>query len=219
MPSRFTLLDAPTRYLFFTGKGGASNQHRRKIVLKILIASCALSALAGSINAQTMDRPAMDPSKMDHAAHMKMTADAQRQTEVSERGKDVMPFDLAATTHIFTKTAEGGTQQVLARKSTDAAQVKLARQHLREIREQFLKGDFSGPTHIHGQDMPGLSDLKAAKPGQIAIDYKDVKGGGQLTYKTADATLVAALHQWFDAQLSDHGKDAMQGHALHRPMK
>ena len=187
-------------------------------MLKILIASCVLSVFAASINAQTMDRPAMDHSNMDHAAHMKMTADAQLQAEVSERGRDVMPFDLAATTHIFTRTAEGGTQQVVARKSTDAAEVKLARQHLKEIREQFLKSDFSGPTHIHGQDMPGLSDLKAAKPGQIAIDYKDVKGGGQLTYKTADATLVAALHKWFAAQLSDHGKDAMEGHALHRPM-
>ena len=47
------------------------------------------------------------------------------------------------------------------------------------------------------------------------IDYKDVKGGGQLTYKTQDASLVAALHKWFDAQLSDHGKDAMEGHAHH----
>jgi hypothetical protein len=26
---------------------------------------------------------------------------------------------------------------------------------------------------------------------------------------------VAALHQWFDAQLADHGKDAMAGHAQH----
>lgn len=66
--------------------------------------------------------------------------------------------------------------------------------------------------------MPGLADLRAAKPGQIAIDYKDVKGGGQLTYKTGDPTLVAALHKWFDAQLADHGKDAMEGHANHGEM-
>lgn len=157
----------------------------------------------------------MDHSNMDHAAHMKMMADAQRQAEVAGRGKDVMPFSLAATTHIFSKTAEGGTQQVVTKKSNDVAQVKLARAHLQEIRDQFLKGDFSGPSHIHGQDMPGLADLKAAKPGQIAIAYKDVKGGGQLTYRTQDASLVAALHKWFDAQLADHGKDAMEGHAIH----
>jgi hypothetical protein len=66
-----------------------------------------------------------------------------------------MPFSFAATTHFFTKTAE---------KPEDAAQVQLVRQHLQEINERFLKGDFSGPAHIHGQDMPALADLKAAKP-------------------------------------------------------
>lgn len=186
---------------------------------KALSACFAILTLASSLHAQSTDDTPMDHSKMDHAAHMKMMAEAQRQAEVSERGKDVMPFSLAATTHVFSKSADGGVQQVVTKDSTDAAQVNLARGHLREIREQFLKGDFSGPSHIHGQDMPGLSDLKAAKPGQIAIDYKDVKGGGQLTYKTKDANLVAALHKWFDAQLADHGKDAMEGHDHHGDVK
>lgn len=187
---------------------------------KTLTTLCAVASLAAGATAQTTDSSTMDHSKMDHAAHMKMMeASAQRQAVVAERGKDVMPFSLAATTHIFSKTAEGGTQQVVAKKSTDTAQVELVRGHLQEIREQFLKGNFSGPSHIHGMDMPGLAELKAAKPGQISIDYKDVVGGGQLTYKTADAPMVAALHKWFDAQLSDHGKDAMEGHAHHAGMK
>jgi hypothetical protein len=67
--------------------------------------------------------------------------------------------------------------------------------------------------------MPGLAELKSAKPGQIAIDYKDIKDGAELTYKTSDAKMLAALHQWFDAQLSDHGKDAVDGHAHHEGMK
>jgi hypothetical protein len=138
---------------------------------------------------------------------------------VAGRGKDVMPFSLAATTHIFTKSANGGIQQVVAKKTTDAAQAKMIRQHLQEIRDQFLKGDFSGPSHIHGEDMPGLADLKASKPGQIAIVYKEIKGGAQLTYTTADMSLVTALHKWFDAQLSDHGKDAMAGHIHHDSIK
>jgi len=93
--------------------------------------------------------------------------------------------------------------------------VSLTRLHLKEIRDQFLKGDYSGPTRIHGQDMPGLAELKAAAPGQIAITYTDITGGAELSYKTADAALVSALHRWFDAQLSDHGKDAMAGHIGH----
>jgi hypothetical protein len=142
-------------------------------------------------------------------------ADAQRQAEVAKLGADVMPFSLQATTHIFTKTAEGGVQRVVAKSASDAQQVSLVREHLRDIQRQFLKGDFSGPTHIHGAEMSGLSVLKAAKPGQIVIDYKDVAAGAELAYRTADTKLVSALHQWFDAQLSDHGADAMAGHMHH----
>lgn len=149
---------------------------------------------------------------MDHSAHMAEMAKAQRHADVASRGKDLMPFSLAATTHIFTNTADGGVQQVVAKNADDAVQVKLIRQHLQEIRGQFLKGDFSGPSHIHGHDMPGLAELQAAKPGQIAIAYREIKGGAELTYSTSELALVAALHQWFDAQLSDHGKDAMEGH-------
>lgn len=185
---------------------------------KLLVIPFCLSVLAGLAHAQTMDASMMDHSKMDHAAHMTMMAEGQRQAEVAKRGKDVMPFTLAATTHIFTKGAEGGVQRVVAKNTSDTAQVTLVRKHLQEIREQFLKGDFSGPGHIHGQDMPGLAELKDAKPGQIDIAYKDITGGAELSYKTSVATLVAALHKWFDAQLSDHGKDAMAGHAHHEGM-
>lgn len=142
-------------------------------------------------------------------------ADVQRQAEVAKLGADVMPFSLKATTHIFTKTAEGGVQRVVVRSAGDTQQVKLVREHLRDIQAQFGKGDFSGPTHIHGVEMPGLADLKAARPGQVVIGYKEVDGGAELTYRTADAKLVAALHRWFDAQLSDHGADAMAGHMHH----
>lgn len=175
-------------------------------MIKIAIASLTVISASVGVHAQTMDPQHMGPQQ-----HMAAMADAQRQAEVAQRGKTVMPFSLKATTHIFTKNAEGGTQRVVARKANDAAQVKLVRQHLQEIKDQFLKGDFSGPTQIHGQGMPGLADLRAASPGQIAIDYKDVKGGAELTYKTSDANLVAVLHKWFDAQLSDHGGDAMKG--------
>lgn len=142
-------------------------------------------------------------------------ADAQRQAEVARRGADVMPFDLKATQHVFTKTAEGGLQTVVARDPADNAQVELVRGHLRALRTQFLAGDFSGPSHIHGAAMPGLAELQAARPGQIAIDYRDVAGGAELAWKMADPALVAALHRWFDAQVSDHGPDAMAGHMHH----
>jgi hypothetical protein len=149
------------------------------------------------------------------AAPIAMAADAERQAEVSRRGAEVMPFDLAKTTHVFTKTPEGGTQRVVAKDPADAAQVKLVRAHLRQIRAEFERGDFSAPTRIHGEQMPGLAELKAAPRGAVAVRYREVRGGAELHYRSHDKRLVRALHQWFDAQLDDHGHDAMAGHAHH----
>jgi hypothetical protein len=142
-------------------------------------------------------------------------ADAARQGEVATRGADVMPFSLKATQHIFTKTGSGGTQTVVARNRADREQVRLVREHLRQIQGEFRRGDFAGPSHIHGEDMPGLAQLKAAPAGAIGISYRNVPGGAQLSYRTRRPELVSALHEWFDAQLSDHGPDAMAGHEHH----
>ncbi|CAN5907110.1 hypothetical protein BH11PSE13_BH11PSE13_44600 [soil metagenome] len=179
-------------------------------MFKKTLASLAFLMGAAGVSAQTMDH-----SRMEHGAHMGTMHSGQRQADVAQRGKEVMPFSLAATTHIFTKTAQGGIQKVVVKKTDDAEQVRLTRLHLQEIRDQFLKGDFSSPTRIHGQDMPGLAELKAAAPGQVVIAYKDIKSGAELSFMTANVALVSALHRWFDAQLSDHGKDAMSGHAGH----
>ncbi len=42
-------------------------------------------------------------------------ADLPRQEEVSKRGADVMPFELKATTHIFSKTDTGVLSRSLQR--------------------------------------------------------------------------------------------------------
>jgi hypothetical protein len=138
-----------------------------------------------------------------------------RQAEVASRSGDVMPFDLAATTHVFIKLPDGGTQRVTAKDPGNREQVRLVRGHLRDIEQQFRRGDFAGPSHIHGDAMPGLAQLKNARPREVAISYRDVTGGAELRYRSADPRLVDALHQWFDAQLSDHGADATEGHAHH----
>lgn len=134
-----------------------------------------------------------------------------RQKEVEQHGADVMPFSLAATTHIFTKTADGGIQRVVT-KRPDARQVALIRRHLAAIARRFSAGDFGAPEQIHGNDMPGLAELRAARRGELTIEYHDVRRGGEIVYRSEQPRLVAALHDWFDAQLSDHGHDAMAGH-------
>jgi hypothetical protein len=141
-----------------------------------------------------------------------MAEDTARQRAVAETGGTVMPFSLQATTHVFTKTPSGGTEQVVAKNAKDADQVRLTREHLASVAKAFAAGDYSSPEQIHGKDMPGLSALKRAKRSEIKVTYAAIESGGQITFMASDPSLVQALHEWFDAQLSDHGHDAMQGH-------
>jgi hypothetical protein len=142
--------------------------------------------------------------------------DTTRQAAVAKRGADIMPFDLNATTHVFTKTTNGGIQRVIAKDANDSGQISLIRDHLRAIRAQFTQGDFSGPTHIHGASMPGLAELKETR-SQASVQYREINTGAELVYSSENPQLVSAIHRWFDAQLSDHGSDAMAGHD-HRKM-
>ncbi len=146
------------------------------------------------------------------APNFSFAADKTRQGAVAERDVDVMPFDLKATTHIFTKRRIGGIQQVVVKNAGDATQIGLIREHLKKIAAQFSKGDFSGPTHLHGAEMPGLAELKGAQRAEIEIQNRELKTGAEIIYMTQNPKLVAALHKWFDAQLADHGNDAMVGH-------
>ncbi len=147
-------------------------------------------------------------------------ASESRLNDVAERGRHVMPFDLEATTHIFTKTPTGGIQQVRVKKPDNSHQIKLIRSHLQKIAAEFRQGDFSNPAKIHGDDMPGLQVLSQAQPGQLTINYKDLNDGAELDYITQNPELQKAVHDLFDAQLSDHARHAQQGpsmHELHHP--
>lgn len=132
---------------------------------------------------------------------------AARQATVSSRGAEVMPFDLARTTHRFTKTDAGGVQQVTADDPADQKQIDLIRQHLQTERSNFAAGNFTDPARIHGMDMPGVSELSAGY-ARIAVTYAERPAGAELAYATNDPALVEAIHRWFDRQEMDHGDHA-----------
>lgn len=136
--------------------------------------------------------------------HSELVSD--RQKEVAERGSMVMPFDLERTTHIFEATEFGGVQQVLS-DDGDLTQIQLIQDHLKEEVDRFQSGDFGDPAAIHGHDMPGLAELVAGYD-QIVVTYESLLDGGKVTYSAADEELKNAIHQWFEAQLSDHGDHA-----------
>jgi len=134
-----------------------------------------------------------------------------RQDEVAERGAEVMPFDLDTTTHEFVTTDTGGVQTVTVDAEGDAdEQVPLIREHLEGEAEAFRAGDFSDPVAIHGGDMPGVAALEDAE-GSVEVTYAEVDGGAEVTYTTDDPALVTAIHEFFEAQLADHGAHATGG--------
>jgi hypothetical protein len=145
-------------------------------------------------------------------AHAMEKTGEKRLDEVAERGGHVMPFDLEKTTHVFSKTDQGGLQQVVVKDKSDTEQIRLIRAHLSEISEDFKRGDFSKPERIHGEDMPGLAALKSARPGQIKIEYSELPDGAQIAYSSQSPQLIDAIHHWFNAQLSDHAHHAVPGH-------
>ncbi|HEY4718895.1 MAG TPA: hypothetical protein VIH14_07770 [Anaerolineales bacterium] len=130
-----------------------------------------------------------------------------QQAMVHDMGSQVMPFDLSLTTHIFEMTESGGIQQVIADDPNNSAQIGLIQQHIRHEAMRFSQGDFSDPTSLHGDDMPGVQDL-AAGAAQITVEYTALPNGAQITFTTQDLPLITAIHRWFGAQLSDHGSDA-----------
>jgi hypothetical protein len=133
-------------------------------------------------------------------------ADKQRQTQVEHNSERVMPFSMDAAMHRFVPTPTGGVQSVLVH-DNDAKQVALVRSHLRKEAAAFSRGDFADPAAIHGGGMPGLQAMHAGA-NRIKVRYADVPQGATITYSTADAGLVSAIHAWFKAQVSDHGAHA-----------
>jgi hypothetical protein len=135
---------------------------------------------------------------------------AQRQAEVAQRGVEVMPFDLEATTHRFEPTDTGLVQTVVADDPEDTEQIELIRQHLAEEAARFARGDLDDPATIHGEDMPGLAELRSGA-ANIDIELVSLDDGARLVYTTDDPALIDALHRWGQAQLSDHGDHAEHG--------
>ncbi len=129
---------------------------------------------------------------------------------MADRGADVMPFDLDASTHTFTATDDGLVEDVVADDPDDGENIELIREHLTSERDRFESGDFADPAAIHGDAMPRLADLEAGA-ADIEIAYSELDDGARLTFTSEDPALVDALHRWGEAQVIDHGEHADAG--------
>lgn len=121
-------------------------------------------------------------------------------------GAMTMPFDLSRSRHIFTPSADGGTQDVVSL-DRDSQQIAI-RMHLQHEAAAFAAGNYADPAAIHGDAMPGLVALRTGA-ARIHVTFETVEAGGRIRFTCADPDLVQALHAWFQAQVHDHGGDAV----------
>jgi hypothetical protein len=154
-----------------------------------------VSAAVATAHAQSPDSATSDSSS------------GSRQAEVAARGAGVMPFDLERPRHAFEPTADGGVLMVTARDPSDTTQVRLIREHLASASAAFARGDFSDPAFIHGDEMPGLAELRRGY-GRIDVRGASLDDGARIVFSTQDPALVDAINRWFAAQTSDHGHHA-----------
>ncbi len=131
-------------------------------------------------------------------------ASPSREEEIAAKGAKVMPVDLEQTMHHFQPLEDGGPQTVTVKDPSNSIQIALIQAHLKEETEKFRRGDFSDPTRIHGENMPGPAALHAGSQ-HIEVQYMILPNGAHIRYTTKDGALITALHQWFAAQRSDHG--------------
>ena len=135
--------------------------------------------------------------------------------EVRQRVQQVTPYAVDQTLQTFSKTVHGGVQHVVAKSADNAQQIKLIQAHLLKIANEFRKGDFSVTERVHGANMPGLAQLKMAETDDIKFEYKALPNGAQIHYSTEYPQYAQALHEWFDAQKSEHGNDVIPEHIQH----
>ena len=143
---------------------------------------------------------------MRHDASAQESASPERLEAVAQAGAQVMPFDLERTTHSFLDRAWGG-EQIVVSDDGDAQQIALIRVHLSDEAARFSRGDFGSPEAIHGHDMPGLAVLRD-RHAAIDVSYSEVPNGASITYRSQDSAVVGAIHEWFEAQRTDHGPHA-----------
>ncbi len=130
-----------------------------------------------------------------------------RQHMIHSESHMVMPFDMNKVTHYFIKNDSGGVLMVKVKEVNDTMQTELIRKHLKHEKDLFTDADFKDPKTLHGTNMPGLKKLTESA-GKYSVNYSEVPAGAKLIFSSKDPEVVNALHEWFDAQLKDHGSDA-----------
>jgi hypothetical protein len=122
--------------------------------------------------------------------------------KLQARGQKEMGVDQYTSTHRFDSLPDGGRIE-LQRTVADPDGVRTIHAHLREIIEEFRKGDFTTPFAVHAHEVPGTR-VMAAKKDVIRYEFRELPRGGEVRLTTSDAEALAAIHAFMAFQREDH---------------
>jgi hypothetical protein len=152
--------------------------------------------------ASSAQHPTMPPG-MSHEEHLKQM---QKDAALKKRGADAMGFDQDATVHHFHLSPTGGSITVDVRRPADTAMRAEIRQHLEQIANDFVKGDFGKPVATHAEIPPGVVVMQQRRAA-IAYRYEETPLGARVLIETHDRKAQSAVHAFLRYQIVEHKTD------------
>jgi hypothetical protein len=140
------------------------------------------------------------PPGISHEEHLKQM---QKDEALKKRGAETMGFDQDATTHHFRLSPSGGSIEVTVNNTAHQDNLSAIRSHLRAIASEFARGQFDKPFAIHGEVLPGISEMEK-NAAALAFTYEDVPGGGAVRIDTTEPRLIEAVHLFLRYQITEH---------------
>jgi hypothetical protein len=77
------------------------------------------------------------------------------------------------------------------------------REHIKDIQNEFSKGNFTKPFFIHAQQLPGTK-LMTEKKDLIKYSIRQMNNGSALLLTTNDEQLIGAIHQFVAFQTGQY---------------
>ncbi len=158
-----------------------------------------------------------------HAEHTRQAAtppsaehDDREFAAMNERGDRGMGFRQSATIHHFLSTPEGGIIRVEAKHAADQESRDAVRSHLAAIAKAFAAGDFSIPSFVHDQTVPGVAGIRRLAK-EIRFQYQERELGAQMAMTSKNKEARKAIHDFLAFQIREHRTgDPQPGHAEHQ---
>jgi hypothetical protein len=170
---------------------------RTVITIMVLL----LPALPSRVFGQAHDTHEHAPSARKDSAFGAMQA----------RGRIAMGVDQYTSIHRFDDLPDGGRIE-LQRDRDDSAGIAAIRAHMRAIARAFAAGDFSTPSMVHLESVPGSATMRARR---TAIRYEplDLQRGAALRIRSDDRESIAAIHRFLAYQRREHRTSGGSAHA------